>query len=414
MNKRGRIRNSLTLLLLTLTVVVGLAGPAATQADEPVVSALLFYSPSCPHCHKVINEELPPLVDEYGDQLQIAAVDTTTEGGRDLYLAAIERFQIPDQRRGVPTLIIGETVLVGSFEIPDQLPGLIEQHLAAGGVGWPDIPGFVPPPTPTPSPALAATSTVTGEVAATASVTAEHALATRATTEPAPSLTPAASPDSAPTSSCPAESSGGISLALDGEQPVGDSAQAGVLSKLRRDPVGNSLSIVVLCGMVLSIASVLRGRANPWRAASPAGWRGWAVGGLAILGVGVSVYMAYVETAEVTAVCGPVGDCNTVQQSEYARLFGLIPVGLLGVLGFAAILIAWAFTQFGRGRIQELMSLALFGMALFGTAFSIYLTFLEPFVIGATCAWCLASAVTMTLILIFSAQPGGGEQHVGH
>jgi uncharacterized membrane protein len=37
--------------------------------------------------------------------------------------------------------------------------------------------------------------------------------------------------------------------------------------------------------------------------------------------------------------------------------------------------------------------------ALVGVLFSIYLTYLEPFVIGATCAWCLTSAISMTLIL---------------
>jgi uncharacterized membrane protein len=45
-------------------------------------------------------------------------------------------------------------------------------------------------------------------------------------------------------------------------------------------------------------------------------------------------------------------------------------------------------------------------MTLFGTLFSIYLTFLEPFVIGATCAWCLASAVIMTALLWLAATPG--------
>jgi len=38
-------------------------------------------------------------------------------------------------------------------------------------------------------------------------------------------------------------------------------------------------------------------------------------------------------------------------------------------------------------------------MTAFGTLFSIYLTFLEPFVIGATCAWCLSSAIIMTLLI---------------
>jgi uncharacterized membrane protein len=45
-------------------------------------------------------------------------------------------------------------------------------------------------------------------------------------------------------------------------------------------------------------------------------------------------------------------------------------------------------------------------MTLFGTLFSIYLTFLEPFVIGATCAWCLSSAVIMTIQMWLSITPG--------
>ena len=45
-------------------------------------------------------------------------------------------------------------------------------------------------------------------------------------------------------------------------------------------------------------------------------------------------------------------------------------------------------------------------MTVCGTLFSIYLTFLEPFMIGATCAWCLASAVIMTTLMWLTAAPG--------
>ena len=126
----------------------------------------------------------------------------------------------------------------------------------------------------------------------------------------------------------------------------------------------------------------------------------WAVPLLSLIGLGVAGYMAYVETQQVQAVCGPVGDCNSVQQSEYARLFGLIPIGVVGVLGYLAILAAWAIYRLSPGRIGQWAGLALWLMTAGGVLFSIYLTFLEPFVIGATCAWCLSSAVIMTLLLI--------------
>ena len=41
-----------------------------------------------------------------------------------------------------------------------------------------------------------------------------------------------------------------------------------------------------------------------------------------------------------------------------------------------------------------------------GTLFSIYLTLLEPFVIGAACPWCLASAILMTLLLWLALRTG--------
>jgi uncharacterized membrane protein len=119
----------------------------------------------------------------------------------------------------------------------------------------------------------------------------------------------------------------------------------------------------------------------------------------------VAGYLAYVETAQVNAVCGPVGDCNTVQQSEYARLFGILPIGVLGLIGYAAIVIAWLIARNTYDRLADLAVKSLFVMTIFGTLFSIYLTYLEPFVIGATCAWCLTSSVLMTVLMLLSVGP---------
>jgi thiol-disulfide isomerase/thioredoxin len=39
------------------------------HAGESVVHAVLFYSPTCPHCHKVIAEHLIPMEEKYGERL---------------------------------------------------------------------------------------------------------------------------------------------------------------------------------------------------------------------------------------------------------------------------------------------------------------------------------------------------------
>jgi uncharacterized membrane protein/thiol-disulfide isomerase/thioredoxin len=355
------------------------------EAQEPAVRAVLFYSPTCPHCHKVISEDLPPLFEKYGEQLQIVGVDTTQPGGQVLYQAAIQRYGIPEERLGVPTLIVGDIVLVGSLEIPQQLPDLIEKYLSQGGVDWPDIPGLAE--------ALAAAQPTSSAAPAQPTLTATSAQALpptpQATASPTspPSITPALTPT--PTRS--------VLMVTEDDPPDWR-------AKLARDPAANALAIVTLLGMVLVVSYVLV--TWPRVTSEPAAWQSWAIPLLALLGLGVAGYLAYVETQRVAAVCGPVGDCNTVQQSAFAWLFGFIPIGVLGLLGYAAILIAWGVAHYAHRQLAGFAWLALLVMTLFGTLFSIYLTFLEPFVIGATCAWCLTSAALMTVLLALTAAAG--------
>jgi uncharacterized membrane protein len=73
------------------------------------------------------------------------------------------------------------------------------------------------------------------------------------------------------------------------------------------------------------------------------------------------------------------------------------------VAAYIALLLAWGAEHLLRGRRAELAGLAVAGLAGTGTVFSIYLTFLEPFVIGATCLWCLTSAALMTALLYLAA-----------
>jgi uncharacterized membrane protein len=391
-------------LLSVVSVLILLASRALpVEAQEATVRAVLFYSPACPHCHQVISQDLPPLLEKYGQQLQIVGVDTTQPGGQALYQAAIEHYHVPEERRGVPTLIVGDVVLVGSLEIPQHLPGLVEQYLVQGGVDWPDIPGLaealaaaqatpaatVTPATPTAPPtSLSATITPTPATPGAASPPGPS-------TAPPPT-TPSASPTPMPHTPIPTPANTVLTVA-DGGPP-------GWQANLARDPAGNALAIVALLGMMLVVGYV----PITWRqvAGQPAAWQSWAIPFLALLGLGVAGYLAYVETQQVTAICGPVGDCNTVQQSAYAWLFGLIPIGVLGLVGYATILIVWGVAHRGGGQWAVLAWLALLAMTFFGTLFSIYLTFLEPFVIGATCAWCLTSAVVMTLLLALTVTPG--------
>lgn len=380
-------------------VLVFLAAVIPANAADPVVHAILFYSPTCPHCHQVIDNDLPPLMEQYGDQLEIMGINTAHPDGQALYQAAITHFEIPSERRGVPTLIVGDHVLVGSGEIPAQFPGLIEEYLAAGGIAWPAIPGLAdvvavepeeaePPAEATTPPAIAQE-----EAAQPAGPAAAEDTATPVGARAGEASPPAVS-----------ENLGGIEAGLETES---------ITDRFMRDVRGNALAVVVLVAMVVAVIASFRRPPARETAATP-GWPRRAIPALVVAGLVVASYLTFVETTGAEAICGPVGDCNTVQQSPYATLFGFLPVGVLGLIGYVALGLAWLAAERGVLSYTPLVFMA-FG----GTLFSIYLTFLEPFVIGATCLWCLSSAVIVTLILLLAMgqaplmpieSPGRGAQ----
>lgn len=405
----------LAALLLLPVAVVGQVPPQSSVPTTAVVRAVLFHSPSCPHCRDVIATALPPLRQRFGERLLIAFVDVSTFGGNSLFNASLDQFGVPAQERGVPTLLVGTRMLVGSVEIPAELPGLVERGLAAGGVDWPAVPALRQalsgldrrPAAPAEAPRAAPSDSerparisspatpnaeppplpsTRGDVAARSTVAGDTVI--RQVPSP-PKTRDAVSSDTAPADVA-------ASVALD--EPAG-SAALSTADRFLLDPIGNSLSVIVLLIMVSVlglVAGAMRGR-DVRLPHLP----GWLVPVLAILGAGVAAYLAFVEVTGAQAVCGPVGDCNTVQQSAYARVFG-VPVGLLGVGGYLAMAVAWTAGALGEVRTRNLSWFAIWAMALLATLFSVYLTFLEPFVIGATCAWCISSALIVTLILVVS------------
>jgi hypothetical protein len=125
------------LTLLATAAMAPAAAPASAQGTE--VRAILFYSPTCPHCHIVMDDHLPPILARFGAQLQVITINAATPEGGRLYQDMTQAYRLPRDRFGVPALVVGDRVLVGSLEIPEQLPGIVLAGLAAGGIDWPEI-----------------------------------------------------------------------------------------------------------------------------------------------------------------------------------------------------------------------------------------------------------------------------------
>lgn len=148
----------LVVVLLLGGVVAACAARQATPAPvvngpvtgDSIVRVVYFYRDDCPHCLTVLNEVLWSLQAQYGERLQFKAVqfhDPNREGGVDptgygMLIAVEEMLHVAPERRGIPTLVVDRQVLIGEEEIRSQLSCLLESCVAAGGVGWPEIPGL--------------------------------------------------------------------------------------------------------------------------------------------------------------------------------------------------------------------------------------------------------------------------------
>ena len=336
------VRRSLSRLTAVLVLLpLGTAAAVAESHDTAQVRALLFYSPTCPPCGELFELYLPLLYERYGSRLEVAGIDVSASPGQAVYRAATSTLGLPRVWSNVPTVVVQDRVMVGLDAIAAGLGDDFESLAAIPGSAiWPAIPGL---------PALleAALQDIASRVSAARAAFSLDS--------------PAAPPSSS--------------------SPTGDR-------------IANGLAVVVLIGMLATlIHALLRLR----QAGPPRGHTTPAIFVALAFGLGISGYLAYTSLADATPVCGPIGSCDLVQQSEYAKLFG-IPMGVLGLLGYGAILGSWLLARWlsPTGGGWRWLPLAI---ALFGVLFSLRLTYLEPFVIGHTCLWCLGSAVAITSVL---------------
>ncbi|MDP6604855.1 MAG: vitamin K epoxide reductase family protein [Dehalococcoidia bacterium] len=129
--------------------------------------------------------------------------------------------------------------------------------------------------------------------------------------------------------------------------------------------------------------------------------RGIALLALSAAGVAIAAYLSWIAIVGVDSIaCGPAGDCHAVQTSEYSKVAG-VPVAMLGLAMYIALLAgAVARRQLEASPLARRFAVWTFALALGGTLYSGYLTYVELFVIDAVCAWCVASAVVVTAIFV--------------
>jgi uncharacterized membrane protein len=108
-----------------------------------------------------------------------------------------------------------------------------------------------------------------------------------------------------------------------------------------------------------------------------------AVAGIAISSV--SLYHHYGSDKSTYCDFGQTFNCDVVNRSVYSVVMG-IPVALIGVLGYLALL-ALATVYRNRRETRAILLAA----SLAGLGFALYLTYIEKFVLATWCVLCLSS-----------------------
>lgn len=110
----------------------------------------------------------------------------------------------------------------------------------------------------------------------------------------------------------------------------------------------------------------------------------------------VSLYHHYGTSQTTYCDFGDSFNCDIVNRSTYSAISG-IPVALIGLLGYLALLV---LSTFYRSNAETPARLAI--AALAGLAFALYLTYVERFILAAWCVLCLSSLAAICSIAVLS------------
>lgn len=117
---------------------------------------------------------------------------------------------------------------------------------------------------------------------------------------------------------------------------------------------------------------------------------------VALAGLADAVYLTIHHLTGEMVQCSVVTGCETVLTSSYAEIFG-IPLAAFGALAYFSAFSLAILSAFGRRKTWRLFGVQVVLMAIF----TVWLLYLQGFVIGAFCQFCLISAfITFTLLAI--------------
>ncbi|MBD3360197.1 hypothetical protein GF366_00175 [Candidatus Peregrinibacteria bacterium] len=125
-------------------------------------------------------------------------------------------------------------------------------------------------------------------------------------------------------------------------------------------------------------------------------WLIWSIVIVAFAGFLDATYLTVAHFSGSELNCSILEGCNEVTASEYSKIFG-IPLALMGSLYYITILIL-TLLHYDTGN-KNVISLVPI-LTTIGFIFTLYLVYLQLFVINAICVYCMFSALTSTVLFV--------------
>ena len=127
-----------------LVLSMALLGPSVARAQEgdAVVHAVVLLPTDCADCQTFVEEVLPPVQAQFGPQLDVLTVDSTTTEGEAVIQALQDKMGSVGAVESNPVLVVGDQTMDGLGVISARFVAVVEEGLAAGGVDWPALDGL--------------------------------------------------------------------------------------------------------------------------------------------------------------------------------------------------------------------------------------------------------------------------------
>lgn len=343
----NNLKKQALLILLIFSFLFSHAIQVSAQSEEPI-TVVLFVSTDCPHCHNVLENTVKPLLIENKYNFQVVLINISI-AGHNQFQNTIETLNIPAQLRGTPLLVIGDVYLVGDRQIPADLEKMLLEAQSKDNLLVPQVPDLKNIPVLLELPSV---------------ILLDHSNIDQ--------------------------------LNNDGNLEEKQS----FTFFWGWESIIISLTILLL-SITFLIQIITLVRKNQIRFHYKKDTISLIYLILFLTGLSIAGYLSYSELFHKDVVCLGYSGCNTVQRSEYAYLFGFIPVAITGFFCYLVLTVLYLLNYLGVPSLQNIQKnipIAVFSILAFNNIVLLGLNLLEFVVLRALCLWCWAFALTNILL----------------